>query len=194
MYKGKHMLSVTPKRVIKPFALLVSLILLVAGLTSTTIAFLADSPEPVTNNFQYDKVACSVNEEFEDGMVVKRNVSVQNTGTTEAYIRAKVVATWQDEEGNIAAEVPVVGEEMDYTITYNDKDWFKGDDGYWYCKNKIAAGGETPILIDTCRVKKSGPANCHLVVEILADAIQANPSNAVTEAWGVTVSNGQITE
>ena len=193
MYKGKHMLSVTPKRVIKPFALLVSLILLVAGLTSTTIAFLVDSPEPVTNNFQYDKVACSVNEEFEDGMVVKRNVSVQNTGTTEAYIRAKVVATWQDKDGNIAAEVPV--ENADYTITYNTENgWFQKD-GYWYCKTKVAAGTATPLLIGECRsVYGKGPANCHLVVEILADAIQANPDRAVQQAWGVTVSNGQITE
>lgn len=189
MYKSKHMLSVTPKRVIKPFALLVSLILLVAGLTSTTIAFLVDSPEPVTNTFQYDKVSCEVTETFEDN--VKTNVAVKNTGTTDAYIRAKVVATWQDYEGNVVAQMPVAGE--DYTIQYGDS-WKKIGD-YWYCATPVGANGSTPVLIETCEPEVARePGDCRLVVEILADAIQANPDRAVEQAWGVTVSNGQITE
>lgn len=190
MYKGKHTLSKARTHVTKPFALLVSLVLLAVGLTSTSLAFLIDHTPAVVNKFDPGEVTASIDENFEDN--VKTDVKVQNTGNTDAYIRAKVVVTWQDNEGNIYAQAPVVGE--DYTIEYNNDGWVsKG--GYWYCTTPVVANGFTPVLINTCSpVSGREPtSDYHLVVEILADAIQSTPATAVQDAWGVTVGdNGTI--
>lgn len=184
MYKGKHTLSKARTHVTKPFALLVSLVLLVVGLTSTSLAFLIDHTPAVVNKFDPGKVTASIDETFEDN--VKTDVAVQNTGNTDAYIRAKVVVTWQDSEGNIYAQAPVVGE--DYNISYSQEGWIqKGD--YWYCTTSVAASDFTPVLVDRCEQLNQEPNDYHLVVEILADAIQSTPATAVEGAWGVTVGD-----
>lgn len=191
MYKGKHTLSKARTHVTKPFALLVSLVLLAVGLTSTSLAFLIDHTPAVVNEFDPGEVTASITEDFDHS--VKKDVSVQNTGNTDAYIRAKVVITWQDNKGNIYAQAPVADE--DYEIEYTSSgEWFKGADGYWYCKAAVAPGKSTPVLINTCSpVSDSEPTDYHLVVEILADAIQSTPATAVQDAWGVTVGdNGTI--
>lgn len=186
MYKGKHTLSKVRTHVTKPFALLVSLVLLAVGLTSTSLAFLIDQTPAVVNKFDPGEVTASIDETFEDN--VKTDVAVQNTGNTDAYIRAKVVVTWQDSEGNIYAQAPVVGE--DYTIEYNNDGWVsKG--GYWYCTTPVDAEAFTPVLINTCSPLpgREPTSDYHLVVEILADAIQSTPATAVESAWGVTVGD-----
>lgn len=189
MYKGEHIRFRKKTHRKESFALLVSAIILTLGIAGGTIAYLVDHDEPVINSFQPEKVSCEVTEQFEDN--VKTDVAIKNTGTTDAFIRAKVVATWQDQDGNISAQ-PV--KETDYIIEYNNNGWFQKD-GYWYCKTKIAFDTPTPILIEKCTVDSTkAPDSCHLVVEILADAIQANPDKAVNKAWGVTASNGTLTE
>lgn len=186
MYKGKHTLSKARTHVTKPFALLVSLVLLAVGLTSTSLAFLIDQTPAVVNKFDPGEVTASIDETFEDN--VKTDVAVQNTGNTDAYIRAKVVVTWQDSEGNIYAQAPV--ENTNYMITYNASEgWFEGADGYWYCKAAVAPGASTPVLVDRCEQLTQEPNDYHLVVEILADAIQSTPATAVESAWGVTVGD-----
>ena len=45
-------------------------------------------------------------------------------------------------------------------------------------------GEETPVLITKCEKKGNAPKDYDLSVEILADAIQSEPANAVMEAWG----------
>lgn len=184
MYKGKHTLSKARTHVTKPFALLVSLVLLAVGLTSTSLAFLIDQTPAVVNKFDPGEVTASITEDFDKS--VKENVSVQNTGNTDAYIRAKVVVTWQDSEGNIYAQAPVAGE--DYTIEYNNNDWVSKA-GYWYCKTAVAPGASTPVLVDRCEQLTQEPNDYHLVVEILADAIQSTPATAVESAWSVTVGD-----
>ena len=53
---------------------------------------------------------------------------------------------------------------------------------------------EPPQLIKECSViDGKGPEGYHLSVEILASAIQSEPSSVVAEQWGVTVTDGNIT-
>lgn len=186
MYKGKHTLSKARTHVTKPFALLVSLVLLAVVLTSTSLAFLIDQTPAVVNKFDPGEVTASITEDFNEDKTVKQDVAIQNTGNTNAYIRAKVVVTWQDSEGNIYAQAPVAGE--DYTIEYNNNDWVSKA-GYWYCKTAVAPNDSTPVLVDKCEQLAQEPNDYHLVVEILADAIQSTPATAVQDAWGVTVGD-----
>lgn len=198
MYNGKHLQhgkysrKRTNKR--KATVLLSSLVLLVVMLVGTTAAFLIASDGPITNIFNPSNVSCQVNEESFDG-TTKTNVTIANTGDTEAYIRAAIVVTWKDaENGNVYAGKPVAG--TDYTITLNTTDWFQSDDGFYYFRKPVAAGDSTDVLIQSCvAVKSNTPVGYGLNVEILGSAIQSVPTNVVTDKWGVTVdADGTLRE
>lgn len=169
--------------------LLAAVIVLLAGAVGGTWAFLVAQSEPVQNNFTYAHVRCTINEKFENG--VKSDVEIQNTGDIPAYIRARIVVTWKDAKGNVSSTVPV--KNTDYTITFNETDWTQ-QGGYWYCKTAVPVDEKTPALITKCKktANPNAPKDYDLSVEILADAIQSEPANAVEEAWKVTVENGAL--
>ena len=49
------------------------------------------------------------------------------------------------------------------------------------------------MLIKSCASKNNAPDdNYNLSVEIIAEAIQSVPEEAVKDAWGVTVNNGTL--
>lgn len=160
--------------------LLAAVIVLLAGAVGGTWAFLVAQSEPVQNNFTYAHVSCTIKENF-DG-TTKSDVQIKNTGDIPAYIRARIVVTWKDANGNVSSTVPV--ENTDYTIAFNTTDWTQQEGDYWYCNTAVAAGGETPVLIIKCEKKGNAPKDYDLSVEILADAIQSEPASAVNEAWG----------
>ena len=168
----------------RSFVVLAALLVLVLGIVGTTLAWLTDTTDALTNNFTYAKVSCEVKEAFDGN--TKSNVQVKNTGNTDAYIRATYVVTWQKDEDphNVYGTMPVEG--TDYTISFSqDESWVKGEnDGYWYCTKAIAPNVETPVLIVKCEpVAGKAPEGYYLCVEILATAIQSQPVKAVNEAW-----------
>ena len=195
MYKGEHMRSETKTRSKKSLALLVSMVLLVVGVVGGTIAYIVTHAAPVENEFIPTEVPCHIEETFKNN--VKTNVQIQNDGNIDAYIRAKVVITWQDKDGNVAAQVPVEG--TDYTITYNSGNGWVQIGDYWYCKQPVgyeAPNNLTPVLIDKCELKEgsTAPEGYYLSVEILAESIQSQPSSVIGEVWNVTVNqDGTIT-
>lgn len=161
--------------------LLAAVIVLLAGAVGGTWAFLVAQSEPVQNNFTYAHVSCTIKEKFNG--TTKSNVQIQNTGDIPAYIRARIVVTWKDASGNVSSAVPV--KDTDYTITFNGEKWTQQGD-YWYCKTAVNPNGFTPELITECKKtdNPNAPDDYDLSVEILADAIQSEPANAVKEAWG----------
>ena len=196
MYRKKHLAASEnrplPKK--KVSLLLVSLVLIAAIAVGSTVAFIATSTEPITNIFNPANVTIDIDEKFDNG--VKTDVQVKNTGNTDAFIRAQIVVTWKDADGNVSATKPVLGEDKDYTMTLNETDWFLGSDGFYYCRTSVAPKGSTPALIAACK-KVDGvtpPDGYDLSVEIIASGIQSTPDSAVKEAWGMTVANGQLTK
>lgn len=194
MYRKKHLAASEnrplPKK--KVSLLLVSLVLIAAIAVGSTVAFIATSTEPITNIFNPANVTIDIDEKIENG--VKTDVKVKNTGNTDAFIRAQIVVTWKDANGNVSATKPE--EDTDYTMTLNEADWFQGTDGFYYCTKSVAPNGSTPALITECK-KADGvtpPDGYDLSVEIIASGIQSTPASAVTEAWGMTVTNGQLTQ
>ena len=162
-------------------ALALMLVLSVGG----TVAYLSTATGSVTNTFTPTPVECSIVEpNWQNGKITKNGVFIQNTGKADAHIRAPIVVTWQDAAGNVYGQVPVEGEGKDYVLKINKSSWRKGSDGYWYC---IAAGNpddnQTAVLIDSCTALTSLDGYT-LNVEILAQAIQAEPDAAAIAAWG----------
>ena len=179
------------KQALKPTALVVSLLLLLTITVGGTLAFLITSDGPLTNIFKPSKVTTEVDEDFNGD--VKSNVSIQNTGDIDAYIRAAVVITWQDEHGNVYGQMPKTdpdcthgeGCTCDYTISYNLNDgWEKAADGFYYWTSPVAPDGFTGILIQECKpVEGKAPSGYYLTVEILGSGIQSVPTSVVTEEW-----------
>lgn len=195
----KHLKKHRPGRA-KALLLIASLAVLLTATVGSTAAWLVSKPAAVENNFVPGKVACHVLEDFgaENGTYVKSNVRVKNTGNTDAYIRVLLVFTWKDDKGNIFSNKPQEGK--DYQIVMDDlTDWImqKSDTGvYFYYKKRVAPEEETGNLIESLYqiADVTGPENgkYKLSVDILADAVQADPPQAVADSWGVDVENDEI--
>ena len=146
-------------------ALILSLCLIFALAVGTTLALLTANTDPVTNTFTAAKSKITIEEKTDNGS--KSEIYVKNEGTATSYVRVKLVCNWVDKDGNVSA-TPVPAP----TIT--NSDWFEKDGIYYYTK---------------------APEGCRLEVTVLAESIQAAPSKAVTDSWGVRVdNNGYLTQ
>lgn len=183
MYQGKYYKRQKQHRFAKPSVVMVSVLVLLVSVVGGSVAYLFATDSPIENTFTKSSVSCEVVEKF-DG-VTKEEVKIKNTGNTEAYIRAMVVVTWKDTNGNIyGGSEPVAG--TDYHITFNESDWTKVGN-HWYCNAPVAKGSLTASLISTCReIATNRPSSEYgLSVEIIADALQAGPdASVVQDAWG----------
>ena len=190
---------------VRSLALLFAIALLIGAGVGSTVALLQDKTDAVENTFSYGKVSCEVLEDFnrENDVYIKRNVRIQNTGNTDAYIRVLLVFTWKDKDGNVFVNKPV--ENRDFQINMDlSKGWivYRSTIGaYVYYKNPVAPGQSTPNLIDSlfqidgANVPENGAY--HLSVEVVAEAVQANPAQAVNDAWDeatVNADGGDPTE
>ena len=166
-------------------ALILSLCLIFALAVGTTFALLKANTDPVTNTFTAAKSGTDIVEKLDGSQ--KTSIAVKNTGTAVSYVRVKLVMNWVDENGNVSAE-PV---NITPSITDN---WFLKD-GIYYYKMPVAAKDFTTNLLQTPITQDAAPEGYHLEVTVLAESIQAAPSKAVTESWGVGVdSNGYLTQ
>lgn len=161
-------------------AFIICTVLLLTVAVGTTAAFIFVSSEADKVTIEPAAVSCRV---ISDG----GDYCVKNTGDTESYIRAVVIVSWQDEDGNIyGKKQPLV--DVDFSYMLNLDDWFIGDDGYFYCVNAVDAGDTTANLIESFETFPGGePEGYSLNVSIIAGAVQSYPEKAVSDNWGVTV-------
>lgn len=183
-------------------------LIMIAGTTLTVHAYLKWSTV-VENKFTAETSASPTVQETFDGKS-KTGVTV-NLGKTEysVYVRAAIVATWENSSGKVHANVPVPG--VDYELQLNvdtdtdtSRDWFEKD-GFYYHKAAVKSEGATAVLINSCKPLKEAPLDKDnseesytLKVKIVTQTIQAagmtdgdettTPIPAVTSAWGVSVT------
>lgn len=175
----------------KQLTLLISLILIITVAAGGTLAYLVAKTSPVTNTFTPAEVTCQVDETFDK--IVKSDVSVKNTGDTDAFIRAALVITWKDAAGNVAPQTPVANKDYIISINTGENDnWIAGTDGYYYYKNSVSPEQHTDVLINSCEPNGEGLNGYTLHVEIIADAVQSEPATAVMSAWPVSVQDGVL--
>lgn len=198
---GRYVGKYSKKRRIPLLSWLLIVILVIILPVGGVAAYLSAQTDEVTNTFAPETaVRPTISETMESN--VKSNVSV-NVGNPEyaVYVRAAVVITWKDKDGNVLGEAP---QDNDYSIQYNKTDWF-AHGGFWYCRSMVTEGN-SPVLIESCRpLEGNTPAGYGLNVEIVAQTIQAlgttdvNESHpkeipAVQDAWGVYVgTDGKLT-
>ena len=196
MKKGKY----SNGRARKPVALILALVLVLGIAIGGTIAWLTAQTPAVVNEFDPAEVTTRIDEDITKTVGVKQNVRIQNTGDIDAYIRAAVVITWKDSQGNICGELPTV--DTDYTITYNtavqeaygDGQWVLGPDNFYYWTKPVKSVAQdadncyTGVLITECKQLKTN-GEYTLNVEILGSGIQSVPANVVTTEWASGVQS-----
>ena len=170
----------------KSLALLASFLLMLMVSIGGSIAFLIAKTDTVANTFVSSTVTTAITEKLEGN--TKSNVKIQNTGDTDAYIRAAVVVTWQDASGNIYGQKPTACSDSScnhttcehaYIISYDlSNGWEKGSDGFYYWTKPVAGAvvgsddtlvySSTGTLISSCTAIGTAPdSNFHLNVEVL---------------------------
>lgn len=168
-------------------AMVIATVLLLALAISGTVAWLTTKDKPITNTFNPSKVACEVTESF-DG-TVKSSVNVKNTGDIDAYIRVKLVTYRTNERGQHiggTAEIPAFTPGAGW-VPYN---------GYYYYTKPVAPNTlPENALIGSIELKASydDADGGKQAIDVMAEAIQSVPAEAVGEAWGVTISEGSVT-
>ena len=192
MYQGRFE-NATPKR--RPrrgtkrlSTLLLSVILVVTIAVGGTVAYLVTQDKPITNTFTPSHVTCRVDENF-DGKT-KTNVNVTNTGDTEAYIRVKLV-TYRVNGAN-----QHIGGTATIPTFDPGANWVKHNDGYYYYTLPVKPGEHptsdliSSITLDGAYTDADGGKQ---VIEVMAEAIQSAPAEAIGESWRVTISEGSVT-
>ena len=192
MYRGKYVSKHGAKheprsRRSRVTALALSAVLLVALAIGGTLAWLTARSENVTNSFTVGHVSCQVTETFKDN--VKSNVNVKNTGDVPAYIRVKLVTYRTNADGQHIGGTATL---PSFTLGTG---WVLHD-GYYYYTLPVAAGG-TPAtnLTDSMTLTNSydDADGGKQAIDVMAEAIQSVPAQAVGEAWGVSISEGGVT-
>lgn len=166
-----------------------SLIIVVIGalaICGTVIAYMFKQTGIRDNKFTPAEVACEVAESF-DGEN-KTAIAVKNTGTIKAYLRVRLVTYWVDGSGNVISKTAAMP-----TFTVADG-WILGQNDTYYYKSAVLPNITTPsLLASPITLQKDANGNLQ-VVEVFAEAIQSEPTKAVTNSWGVTLdASGNIT-
>ena len=191
-YEGKHRKAAAPAhgkalRTGRLTTMVIATVLLLALAIGGTLAWLSTEDAPITNTFNPSKVACEVTESFNGE--VKSSVNVKNTGDTEAYIRVKLVTYRTNDQGQHIGGTATL---PSFTLGAN---WLKYDDYYYY--TLPVAAGEKPtnnltdsMTLTTAYVDADGG---YQAIDVMAEAIQSGPAQAVGQAWGVSISQGSVT-
>ena len=158
-------------------------VLLLAALILTcgsVFAYMFKQTETKTTEFTPVSVSCKA--EIETG----GEVTIAKTSEISVYLRVRPVTYWVDTSNNI---LPKKADPVTYTL----KDgWLLGSDGVYYYTMPVApeTAGVPFSSISGLKTESDGSKQ---VVDILCEAIQADPTTAVMESWGVTVIGTEIT-
>ena len=154
-----------------------------------TMAWLSTQTQDLTNTFVPAKVTCKVDENFTEDGTEKKDVRIQNTGTTDAYIRAMIVANW------CTADSKVVKTATPTYVGLPGSGWVEHDGFYYYTKPVAPNQTTDSYLFTSCTpntAEKPEGAD-HLEVNIICQAVQSTPAAAVGEAWKVTIAPNSVT-
>ena len=130
---------------------------------------------------------------------MKSSIKVRNTGNVPAYIRVFALVYWQDSKGNVNKKY------TDLPALEVSSDWIAYGDNIYYYVSPVEPDELTEEFLDLASLgggialaKKVDTIEgveyeYNQVIQIVAEAIQAEPETAVTESWSVTVdANGNI--
>ena len=165
------------------------MVFLVTVAIGGTLAYLVTQDEPITNTFTPSLVTCKVTETFDEDSGEKKEVNVQNTGDTDAYIRVRLVTYRTNAAGQHIGGTATIPE---FTPGTN---WVKYGDYYYYTLPVKPSEKPTADLISSITLTQNyaDSDGGNQAIDVMAEAIQSGPAEAVGTAWGVSISQGSVT-
>lgn len=159
----------------KYLVLLACVALLLTCSVGSTVAFLVDKADEVTNTFTPTYLATDVAENF-DG-TTKSSIKIRNNGNIDAWVRVAIFGYWVDANGAIVA--PWEG-----TVSVTD-DWTLAG-GYYYYNDRLKPSDDpnteakedvlsAELLKASITQPSDKPAGAdHLVITVIHQSIQAD--------------------
>lgn len=151
-------------------------VVLLLGLITAGVAYYLQETGGVTASYQLAQVSCKIDESFTGRE--KTSITVKNTSNVPAYIRVRLVGYWETPSGKIAGQ-----SSPELTIT-PATGWKALGNDTWLYTTPVDPGASTGNLLGAPLALEAEDGYIP-VVKVLAEAIQ---ENAVTDAWGVTVT------
>lgn len=196
-YEGKHRkATATPAhgkalRTGRLTTMVVATVLLLALAIGGTLAWLSTKDTPIQNKFLPTKVTCEVTEKFDGNTGVKSDVNVKNTGTIDAFIRVKLVTYRTNDQGQ---HIGGIASLPPFDL---GADWVKYGDYYYYTKPVAPNQKPETNLTDSMTLIGSylDTDGGKQAIDVMAEAIQSVPEDAVKAAWGAGFSidtNGNL--
>lgn len=175
MKNGKNAAHGGAKR---SLVLVVSVLVLLLAVAGGTLAWLVANSGPVTNTFIPAHVTCTVEETFNSTTGVKTNVNVKNTSDIDVYIRVKLVTYRTNDAGQHIGGTATIP-------TFTPGTGWVFHDGYYYYTLPVVPNGITANLISSITLASYTDADGgHQAIDVMAEAIQSGPAEAVQAAWG----------
>lgn len=138
LFKTKRMLTAT----------LLALVMMVA--VGATLALMASTSNSVTNTFAAAQVETEIDEDLTNN---NKKVTIENTGKSPVYVRARIMVS-----GVAESQVAIVGNEAEatdqnkvYLVMENQSQWQQADasakDNYYYYLNVLEPNQRTSELL-----------------------------------------------
>lgn len=174
------------KKMMLGSAILLVVLLVVGG----TLAWFTAETDTVVNNFKAGTLDIKLTEDFDDtaagnvnpGDKIKKEITIENTGTKRAYLRMKLEPKWT----NLVGEQTTLEDWGPASILDLHQDWELKSDGYYYYKNVVAAGATAPKPFT--KIQFAGAAmgdkyqGANFALNVKVEAIQVT-NGAVEAQW-----------
>ena len=161
----------------------ITIVLVVLVTMGGVAAFFILQSQPITNTFVGGNTGCRITETVTGN--VKKSVLLTNDGNFPVYVRVRLVTYWQTPEGAPAAKA---APELKLETT---SDWVRYGDCYYYV-SPLQGSASVELLAKSLQMETDGEGNIQ-VIDILAEAVQSSPSDAISQTWGRTVdASGRI--
>lgn len=148
--------------------ILLSVLLVAVVAVGGTLAYLMASDSPLLNTFALAEVETEIKEP-QTGTATNKTASVENTGKSPVYVRARVVISGGDAD--------VLEEQNLITFTYNEVAWQDGDDGFYYYMGILPAesgeNSKTPALFTGVEVADTVPKEAEFSVDVYQESVLA---------------------
>lgn len=186
-YETKHLKRRRRRKNKKAGMLFLSLLLIALLAAGGTLAWLSAQTDEVKNTFTPGEITTTITENF-DGKV-KKEIHVKNEGNISAYIRVKLVSYRVNNNGDHIGGTTTI---PDFNL---GSGWVKFGDYYYYTQ-PVTAGDTAPNMLGDGGITLEEYADSDggkQVIEVMAEAIQSVPDEAVGEAWGVKIFEDNVT-
>lgn len=155
----------------KSLTLIVAVAALALCVVGGTVAYLYAVTGSIFNSFVAQKANVTLDQTLQEGCLSSVVVNNPDSEKADCFVRVALIPTFPDGVYDGAATLPAAS---------LGAGWVLHADGYYYYTQAVTAGASTGNLL---AAPLELPSN--LRVDVLVQALQSIPAEAVLDAWGV---------